>query len=85
MPTWSGILNEIQQRTAQIGPAAIDEVRRKYLIQLSQHTGRNVILYAANFTAPIGPEALPFIQIIDEDMQGFMEVVHGLQIGRAHV
>jgi len=78
MPTWSGILNEIQQRTAQIGPAAIDEVRRKYLIQLSQHTGRNVILYAANFTAPIGPEALPFIQIIDEDMQGFMEVVHGL-------
>lgn len=79
MPTWSGILREIQERTAQTGQPAIDEIRRKYLVQLGQHTGRNVILYAGHFTVPISADALPFVQILDEDLQGFMEVVAGLQ------
>jgi len=79
MPTWSGILREIQERTAQTGQPAVDEIRRKYLVLLNQHTGRNVILYAVNFTAPIPNEAAPIVQIIDEDLQGFMEVVSGLQ------
>lgn len=78
MPTWSGILREIQERTALTGQSAIDEIRRKYLVELNQHTQRNTILYAAHFTVPVGADALPYIQIIDEDLQGFMEVVAGL-------
>lgn len=79
MPIWSGVVEEIQQLIAQKGLIAVDEVRRKYLIQLTQHTGRNVILYAAHFTSPVSQEAIPYIQIIDEDMQGLMEAVHGLE------
>lgn len=82
--TWSDILTELQQLTegAQQGqiPAGwspFDFVRRKYISQLHQLTGRNVIVYASKWTQ--GPVADPeSISITAEDIQGFMEVVHGL-------
>jgi hypothetical protein len=47
VPTWDGILEEIQQALAQ-GAAVppLDEIRRRYMTSLHQHTGREVILYA---------------------------------------
>jgi len=58
--------------------SAFDIVRRKYLTALHRQTGRNVILYASKWTQwtpGIEPEV---ISIVVEDIQGFMEVMHGL-------
>jgi hypothetical protein len=81
MPTWGEILKELQQlHTSQQqlppGVSAFDAVRRKYIQALAKHTGRNVILYASKWTqGGVEPEV---ISITPEDVQGFMEVVHGL-------
>ena len=78
MPTWGGILGELQQAIAGGDSKAFDSVRRKYLAGIHQKTGRNVILYATKWTdsdPSVSPSA---ISIVDEDLQGFMEVVHGL-------
>ena len=71
MPTWGEILGEFQSSTP-------DSVRRKYLTLLAQHTGRDVILYSTKWTDPgnVAPDA---VSITEEDIQGFMEVVHGLR------
>lgn len=78
MPTWSGILDELNRSCAGGGPPDFDGIRRKYLVLAHQHTKRNVILYATKWTQP-GPTADErLISIVDEDLQGIMEVVHGL-------
>jgi hypothetical protein len=85
MPTWSDILTELQQLHQAPPPGLLppgwspfDYVRRKYITQLHQLTGRNVIVYASKWTQ--GPVADPeSISITPEDIQGFMEVVHGLK------
>jgi len=79
MPTWGKILREFQDSAKTDGVPKSDEIRRGYLTGMSAHTGRNTILYATNFTQPVPADALQIIQINDEDMQGFMEVVNGLQ------
>lgn len=79
MPTWGEILAELKQEAERTKKAPFDSVRKKYLALLSQKTGRNVILYATRWTQtgmPVNPET---ISINDEDIQGLMEVVHGLQ------
>jgi len=79
LPTWSEILAELNElQKGGVGPNAFDVVRRKYLANLYQVTGRNVILYATKWTAPGGipPELL---SITDEDVHGMMEVFHGLR------
>ena len=79
MPTWGQILGEIQATTAGGRPPNFDAVRRKYLAALQQHTKRNVILYASRWTQPIDAAVNPqIISVADEDMEGFMETVHGL-------
>lgn len=75
MPTWGQLLAELQQALQQ-GPNAFDIVRRKYLVQLQQHTGRNVILYATKWTQPGSEPGL--VSITLEDVEALMEVVHGL-------
>lgn len=77
MPTWGEILNELNQGFPQHQSATFDIIRRKYLVQLSNHTQRNCILYATNWMQP-GKD--PYgISINDEDIQGLMEVIHGLR------
>jgi len=73
MPTWGEILTEFQTP-----PSTPDSIRRKYLGQLAAHTGRDVILYSTKWTNPsdVPPDLL---SITEEDIQGFMEVVHGLR------
>lgn len=73
MPSWGDILQEINSNE----PVSYDFVRRKYMAMLHDHTGRDTILYASNWTQP-SPLA-DAIQINEEDVQGLMEVVHGLK------
>lgn len=78
MPTWSGILAELADSAGDNGPPRFDEVRRKYLIKLHQYTKRAVILYASKWTQydpNVSPDA---VSIVDEDLQGIMEVVHAV-------
>jgi Serine dehydrogenase proteinase len=78
MPTWGGILQELRQsQAANNGVAQFDQIRRKYLVLLHQHTERAVILYATKWTQEpnIPPQLL---SIVDEDLQGLMEVIHGV-------
>jgi hypothetical protein len=77
MPTWSGILKELQDSSAGDRPPDLDGVRRKYLVALNQHTQRNVILYATKWTQAGSPD-IPNVGIVDEDLQGIMEVIQGL-------
>ena len=73
MPTWGEILSEFGT-----SPNTPDSIRRKYLSGLAKYTGRDTILYSTKWTDPSGvsPDA---ISITEEDIQGFMEVVHGLR------
>jgi hypothetical protein len=77
LPTWGEILNEIIEEHQKTEKPPFDSVRRKYLKRLQEYTKRNVILYATKWTQAGGihPE---LISITDEDVQGFMEAVHGL-------
>lgn len=76
MPTWGEILKELQQVETQTKLPPFDNVRRKYLALLKNKTGRDVILYATKWTSPgASPNDTT---IIEEDLQGLMEVIHGL-------
>lgn len=77
MPTWGEILKEAGAYAEKEGKPPFDFLRRKYLKLLADYTKRNTILYATAWTQSRDvPPA--FLQITFEDMQGFMEVVHGL-------
>lgn len=78
MPTWGAILNELNRTTKPTGVPDFDGVRRKYLRQLNELTGRGVILYATAWfePRPISPSGL---SIGLPDMQGLMEVVSDLR------
>jgi hypothetical protein len=78
MPTWGELLKEIQGQRQRGQPPDFDAVRRRYLIALSRHTGRATILYSSKFATPAGPVSPDLLSINDEDLQGLMEVTHGL-------
>jgi len=79
MPSWSEILSELATLRNQ-AISRYDIVRRKYLSELSRHTQRNTILYATNWTSPTGLPIDPSsLSITFEDIQGLMEVIHGLK------
>lgn len=81
MPTWGEILQELKAEAIKSKRIPFDEVRRKYLRLLQELTGRNVILYATKWSDPsaIPPGAGGTVSITEEDIQGMMEVVHGLK------
>lgn len=77
MPNWSEVLAEIghhKTRHADQSKRAVDYVRRDYLQKLHKKTERNVIAYYSGFLSK--PE-IPS-EINDEDKNGFMMAVHGL-------
>jgi len=78
MPTWSGILDELNEEQRKTKRKAFDNVRRKYLSTLSEYTRRETILYASKWTQHDVNVSLDLISITDEDLQGAMEVIHGL-------
>jgi hypothetical protein len=78
MPTWGAILTEIIATARPEKGPDFDLVRRKYLKALRDHTGRNTIIYATKFTQPDENVFPGDLIICDEDLQGFMETIHGL-------
>ena len=77
MPNWGEVLNQIQRQVSSSAAAAqgaVDIVRRSYLKQLHEHTGRNIIAYYSGFLSK--PEIQS--EINDEDKNGFMMAVHKL-------
>ena len=72
MPDWNEVLDEI---TTSNRKDALDCIRRKYLRQLYEMTGRNVIAYYSGWLQKPG---LNTISINDDDKNGLMAVIHGL-------
>ena len=70
MPIWSGINWEIDRAGGDF-----DAIRKGYIFDLHQKSGRNVILYVSSFVQKSENE---HIYISDEDMHALMEVSHGL-------
>jgi len=71
MAGWDDILKELNETMSQS-----DYVRRKYLKQLSDYTGRNTIAYYSAFLS--NPQA-DNIDINDLDMTGFMNALKGME------
>ena len=79
MPTWGEILLELQSNIRN-NIVPFDDIRKKYIARLHVKTKRNTIFYATAWTQtgkPITNQQV--LSITDEDIQGLMEVVHGLQ------
>jgi ClpP class serine protease len=77
VPNWNHVLKEIQrERDEPNGESAADKIRTKYLIALERHTGRNVISYYSGFLSK--HSSIEGMEINDEDTNGFMLCVHGL-------
>lgn len=78
MPNWNEVLNEIKkERETNIKNAAsaVDSIRRRYLLSLHEHTGRNVIAYYSGWLSKPG---IRQAGINDEDKNGFMMAIHQL-------
>lgn len=86
MPNWGQVLAEINQaaknkddeinklQSDKVG--LVDFVRRKYVKELHDKTGRNIISYYSGWLSKSND--LPNIEIVDEDKNGFMMAVHQL-------
>lgn len=72
--------DEIHRELAQVQAAAQDNLRRRYIRQLSEHTKRNTIVYASAFTSNKLPGAPSLaVSITLQDLQGFMSALHGMK------
>lgn len=69
MPGWSDVLNQVLSQ-----PGNLDNIRRQYITQLSDYTGRNVIVYYSGWLTSKNSN----IDINDGDMIGFMNAVKDL-------
>ena len=78
MPTWGEILTELKQTEENGVKPPFDTVRRKYMAATYEKTGRNTILYATKWTQAGGTDP-ELLSITEEDIQGLMEVIHGLK------
>jgi Serine dehydrogenase proteinase len=75
VPGWNDLLVEIRATSS-----AQDVVRRKYLKQLSDLTGRNTILYYSGWLqkGDLQRQGITGFEINDEDKNGFMATIHQL-------
>ncbi len=70
MPNWNEISDELKE-----AGSTYDIVRRKYLRELANYTGRNVIAYYSGWLQKPG---LQGVEVNDADKNGFMSVIHQL-------
>lgn len=79
MPSWGELLVELQPHKSENGEdikgLTFDELRAKYLYQLSLQTGRNAIAYYSGW---LKPGKTQNIDINDSDINGFMNAIKGL-------
>lgn len=71
MPNWSDLLKELNQ----LG-SPFDILRRKYISELHEYTGRNIIAYYSSFLQK--PELKSHNAVNDNDKNGLMTTVNGL-------
>ena len=77
MPTWSELLREIAG-ARDASTSVYDTLRRKYASALTKYLSTPVIVYASAFLQK--PDAsINELMMSSDDMEGFMEVVHGLK------
>lgn len=77
MPNWDHVHKEINAaRDDPGGDSAADKIRKKYLMQLNAHTGRNAICYYSGWLSKSAK--LEGMDINDEDKNGFMLCIHKL-------
>ena len=70
MPSWHDLLNELRTKGT-----SHDILRRAYLADLHNITGRNVVIYYSGW---LQKPRTPGTQVNDADKNGFMTVVHGM-------
>lgn len=72
--------NEIQNEIINAKNASQDSIRRKYLKRLASYSKRDTIIYMTAYTTNKMP-ALPSssVQIMSDDIHGFMSAIHGLK------
>lgn len=75
MPNWRTLLDEVKA-----AGSPHDLIRRKYLAKLQKYTGRNVIIYYSGWLQKreIIRQGVLGFDLNDEDNNGFMAAVHGL-------
>jgi ClpP class serine protease len=73
MPSWSSILDQVQALSNE--GAELNKIRSKYLADISSITGRNAISY---YSCWLKTPGAPNSSINDQDMNAFMNAVHGL-------
>lgn len=78
MPSFREIQKEIEGRDPE---TPYDAVRRKYLRRLSEKTQRNTILYYSGWVQK-PKNVATLMSINDDDKNGFMSVVHGLDASK---
>ena len=71
MPNWSNILNQVQANEG----AELNKLRADYLKQVSNITKRNVISY---YSCWLKTPGAPNSSVSDQDMNAFMNAIHGL-------
>ena len=74
MSGWDSILREIHE-----SESAHDGIRRKYIKELSNYTGRNTIVYYSGWLSKPGENKT---DINDADLQGFMNALNGMNFGK---
>ncbi len=82
MPNVNDIAEEIQ--LIEKKGNAYDNVRRKYLLELHEVTGRNIVVYYSGWLqqslkTPLPDSVQDVYNINDKDMNGFMNVFHSLK------
>ncbi len=82
MPTWGELLRELAglkenaaRNPSSGGPSPHDILRRQYLRELSEHTGRAVIVYATCWLEDRPDVRSDETSLVLGDKQGFMEAV----------
>jgi ClpP class serine protease len=74
MPNWHSVLNELQQMGSPF-----DILRRKYIKNFSDITGRNVICYYSGWLQKRGIEE---VSVNDSDKNGLMTVINELDVSK---
>jgi hypothetical protein len=75
MSSWNDLVEEVKA-----AGGVHDIIRRKYLKQLAEHTGRNVIIYYSGWLqkSELGRQGFSGFSLDDADKNGFMATIHGL-------
>jgi hypothetical protein len=79
LPGWKDLLGEVQR-----AGSVHDVIRRQYLRALSQRTGRNTIVYYSAWLqkGPLFQQLPDPFSVNDNDKNGFMAAIHGMDRGR---